>query len=274
LGSGGSESSQQQEGSSAEKGQEDTNEDEAKKKKKKAAVSKELKNKMRGEDPRAKILHQMYKRNRPGNVASVEGWTGHKIPKGIVQNVLEEMAKSGELKTKDTNGKNKIYWFNQSLFKIKPKDASKLKAEVEDLQTQLGQVQEENTECTKELRRLEATPPDSELEKTVAELEQTRSELSARLTAVRSASVDITPAERQKQRQLFMTYREAWLKRKRQCLDALGTISDAMEKKTKDMMSLVGIETDEDANAAVPPSLGGGFEVNKRPAKIGTKKRR
>lgn len=48
---------------------------------------------------------------RPGNVASVEGWTGHKIPKGIVQNSLEELAKSGELSVTGKTGK--VYWFNQ-----------------------------------------------------------------------------------------------------------------------------------------------------------------
>lgn len=48
---------------------------------------------------------------RPGNVGSVEGWTSHKIPKGIVQNCLEELAKSGELTVAGKVGK--VYWFNQ-----------------------------------------------------------------------------------------------------------------------------------------------------------------
>jgi hypothetical protein len=41
----------------------------------------------------------------------VEGWTQHKIPKGIVQNCLEELAKSGELSVAGKVGK--VYWFNQ-----------------------------------------------------------------------------------------------------------------------------------------------------------------
>lgn len=41
----------------------------------------------------------------------MEGWTSHKIPKGIVQNSLEELAKSGELSVTGKTGK--VYWFNQ-----------------------------------------------------------------------------------------------------------------------------------------------------------------
>jgi len=81
------------------------------KKKKKGAVSSALKAKMRGQDPRSKILAAMYKRNRPGNVGTVEAFTGYRIPKGIVQATLEELVKSGELCAND--GHVKVFWFNQ-----------------------------------------------------------------------------------------------------------------------------------------------------------------
>lgn len=82
----------------------ENDENKPKKKKKKGAISRELKAIMRSEGPRGKILHAMYKKNRPGNVGTVETFTSHKIPKGVVQQILEDFAKSGELKMKDNKG--------------------------------------------------------------------------------------------------------------------------------------------------------------------------
>ncbi len=140
--------------------------------------------------PSAKILHVMYKRNRPGNAATVEGFTGHKIPKGVVQNTLEELAKSGELKVKES--KNKIYWFNQvriaraffvisslicsdrcaiqDLFRSKGQDLVKSQKEVEEHVSMLSSLEEEREQLQRELRHVEAHPPDEALECTVAEV--------------------------------------------------------------------------------------------------------
>ena len=141
-----------------------------KKKKKKGAVPKELKDKMRGEGPKSKILAAMYKKNRPGNVATVEAFTGHKIPKGVVQQVLEELAKSGELSVKDSNGKNKVYWFNQSQFRAKGLNLTKLNAEVEEKQEVLSGLQEERAKLEKSLHKLEAQPSNEDLEGQITEL--------------------------------------------------------------------------------------------------------
>ena len=118
---------------------------------------------MRSDDHKAKILHVMYKRNRPGNVATVEAFTGHKIPKGIVQNSLEELVKSGELKAKDSNGKNRIYWFNQDLFRLKSLDLGGMAAGIEDSNSRLRSLQEESSELSKALSSLLSQPADSEL---------------------------------------------------------------------------------------------------------------
>jgi hypothetical protein len=63
----------------------------------------------------------------------------------------------------------------------------------------------------------------------------------------------MTPADREKRRKKFHTCRDAWLKRKRQCLDVVGNIAEAMEKKNGEMEKLIGIETDEAAACQVPP---------------------
>jgi hypothetical protein len=142
--------------------------EDSEKRKKKATVSKELKAKMRAEGPKGKILHVMYKYNRPGNATTVEGFTGHKIPKGIVQNTLDELAKSGELRVKE--GKNKIYWFNQDLFKSKGLDLINLNKQVEESTELLKGLQDENGSLQKDLRQLESFPADEDLGTILEEL--------------------------------------------------------------------------------------------------------
>jgi hypothetical protein len=151
-------------------GEEEEDGDQPKKKKKKGAISRELKAIMRSEGPKGKILHAMYKKNRPGNVATVENFTGHKIPKGVVQQILDDFAKSGELKMKDNNGKNKIYWFNQDNFRSKGIDVSKVVVDIEEKKEELSSLEEEHEGLMKTLRKIEAEPEDDDLERQIIEL--------------------------------------------------------------------------------------------------------
>ena len=237
--------------------------DTPKKKKKKKTISNELKAKMRGEDPRSKILHAMYKRNRPGNVGTVEGFTKHKIPKGIVQGTLDELAKSGELCVKD--GKNKVYWFNQDHFKVKGTDMVKLAKAITNQTEDVGALQAERGELQKELSHLESEPIEDDLDRFVSELTQKCGALRDRVAAVRSASVDVNPAEREKQRKKFSTYRDAWTTRKRQCNAAVGSIADSMQKTLAEMEKLVGVENDGDANVVIPPFVGAAGRTHIKP---------
>ena len=82
-----------------------------------------------------------------------------------------------------------------------------------------------------------------------------RDGLQARVTALQGSSVQLTPTEREKLRKQQATYREAWVKRRRDCSNVVGEIADGMEKKTKEMFSLMGLETDEDEGVEVPPSV-------------------
>mmetsp|Transcript_39255 Transcript_39255/g.50706 ORF Transcript_39255/g.50706 Transcript_39255/m.50706 type:complete len:422 (-) Transcript_39255:222-1487(-) len=227
----------------------------AKKKKKKGAISRELKAIMRGEGPRAKILHVMYKKNRPGNVSTIENFTGHKIPKGVVQQVLEDFAKSGELKMKDNNGKNKIYWFNQDHFRSKGLNVSKILKDIDENKEKLGEYEDEEQGLIKALRKLESEPSDEDLENKIIELTERKKELELQVDTLKANAIILTPIEKELMKKKFTTYRDAWVKRKRQCSDAVGDIADAMEKKQKDAENIIGIETDEGSNVMLPPPL-------------------
>lgn len=48
-------------------------------------------------------------------------------------------------------------------------------------------------------------------------------------------------------------YRNEWKQRKEKCMDFLDNLSDAMEKKLKDIFKMLDIERDEDLNVKIPP---------------------
>jgi hypothetical protein len=50
-------------------------------------------------------------------------------------------------------------------------------------------------------------------------------------------------------------YRKTWLTRKQLCMDAVDILSEGLGKKTKDVMSEMCLETDQDAGVALPPSM-------------------
>ena len=137
-------------------------------------------------------------------MGTVESWMSYQIPKGIVQNVLEDLTKSGDLRVKE--GKNKVYWFNQvqtiiwfvpdslscplseqlvnsfcvqylcewlvlqERFRSKGLDLTKLNKEVEEKKEALEAISEEHAAHLKQLRAYEATPPDGDLDRLIEEL--------------------------------------------------------------------------------------------------------
>ena len=248
-------------------GPRDDTELEQKKKKKRKTVSNETREKMKGQGPKSRIFYAMYKVNRPGNVANVEQWLGHKIPKGIVQNTLEEIAKNGDIVEKTgKNGQNKVWFFNQNLFKSKGLDMTKVIAQMEDDKEALDEVTEEMEGKRKILRTLEAQPTDLELEVQVKTLEQESDDLRARIATAEGSSVVMTPQEREKRRKEYFKFRAEWVKRKRQCVDLVGALADGMEKKSKEVESLLGIQTDLDVGIErLPPADLLGKDLKARP---------
>lgn len=73
---------------------------------------------------------------------------------------------------------------------------------------------------------------------------------------MRSTNLDITPQAREKTKKQFTTLRGEWTKRKRWCAEAIGNLADSCDKKPADMAKVIGVETDEDAGATLPPVLG------------------
>ena len=70
--------------------------------------------------------------------------------------------------------------------------------------------------------------------------------------------IDSHNKEKQSRKKLgtkFNTMRKEWKNRKEKCIDFCYNLSDAMEKKPKDIFKLIDIETDEDYNVKLPPLL-------------------
>jgi hypothetical protein len=106
-----------------------------------------------------------------------------------------------------------------------------------------------------------------------------KQELTERVNKLKQNSVVLTPAQREQMKKKFATNRDAWVKRRRQCLDAVGSISDAMEKKPAEIEKLIGIETDEMCGVVLPPAslnkpvAGSRINIVRRPLPVGKLKK-
>jgi len=146
----------------------------------------------------------------------------------------------------------------QAQFRAKGTDLGKLTASVAGQTEALATAQSERASLAAELARLEADPTAAELNVLVGEASSRVKGLSERAAALRAlaasgaSGADLTPAAKERQRKKLLEYRDAWLKRKRACTEALANLADAMELKPKDVSREVGIETDDDAGVQLP----------------------
>ena len=46
--------------------------------------------------------------------------------------------------------------------------------------------------------------------------------------------------------------RKSWIDTKRKCMDFVENLADGLDKKTKETLNIVGIETDENEGVAIP----------------------
>mmetsp|Transcript_3990 Transcript_3990/g.11695 ORF Transcript_3990/g.11695 Transcript_3990/m.11695 type:complete len:221 (-) Transcript_3990:18-680(-) len=172
---------------------------------------------------------------------------------GIVQNCLEEWVRSGEVRMTDQSNQ-KVYWFNQALYKLSDSNLSSVQKEVEELKENQQELSESLQSMEAELQSLEATPTNTDLPQLLAKEEKDVKGLRARADKLRSSGIVITPAEKERKTKNLSRYRSEWVKRKRLCMDMVHMIADGMEKRPKEVQKLIGIETDEDVQVTLPPA--------------------
>lgn len=114
-----------------------------------------------------------------------------------------------------------------------------------------------------EINRLKATKKNSELDQSIKglvdgnalirqKIEACKAAAAAPSAGKKGARVDVLPNDSKSLKTLSNLWREEWIKMKRKCTDFVDRMADGMEKKPKECMKLLDIETDESEGVSLP----------------------
>ena len=176
------------------------------------------------------------------------------LDKGLV--IKKEFAASKSGRTKE------LYWANQDATAKEVRSLLPDPQEIRAAQEEYSALRKQDAGIVMEMNVLQHEPGNEELSAQLAELEEAVRALQGRLKATKdriaqtnmstkkSATKEQCP-HRMKLRINFM--RDEWKKRKTKCMDFVDQLADGMEKKQKDVIKLLDLETDEMENVIMPP---------------------
>ena len=175
------------------------------------------------------------------------------LAKPAVQRALDSMVLEGSLREK-TYGKQKIYFVDQS------KTTPVTSQEAAQVDEELAQLTQECQQLTEEVRLLESKASGVSKQKSLQQLKQEKESLlkecehlETRVASLKQASGGVDPVENRKVRDKRTRRVLEWRKRKRLATSSLDAILEFYVKPKKALMEEMGIETDEDYDAVLPP---------------------
>ncbi|KAK1942993.1 Homologous-pairing protein 2 [Phytophthora citrophthora] len=211
---------------------------------------------MNAGDAEAAVLDYMRKTNRPYSLLNVFENMHRAIAKPSLTKLLDNLVAKEELVSK-TYGKAKIYYMNQNNLPV-PSEAEHLA-----LEEQIKTVTADCAASEQELKNAEATLSgitlqisDADLDAALKQLDEEAATLEKKVeTLDQPDRSPVSPGRKDALKRKFTTYRTAWVQRKRIAMDGVNQIADGMEKKTKAVLDLVGVETDEEAGIKELPTI-------------------
>eukprot|EP00752_Nemacystus_decipiens_P001704 g1650.t1 len=201
--------------------------------------------------PKAAVSDYMQQSNRPYSYINVFDNLRKKIPKAMVQKLLDELVRDGTLNVQEY-GKAKIYYANQDALPNGAGDTSaeklrRLDQEAQSLTSQLEIASKQEQQSRSRVSLLSSQPTDAalaeKLDQSVRDLEQAE----ARNAAAKGEGRSVVAGSMKAAKSDFNKFRALWVDRKRNAMDVVDMIADGMEKKPKVVMGELGVELDEEA---------------------------
>lgn len=166
-----------------------------------------------------------------------------------------------------------LYWANQDAKSKELMDSLNMvpPLEIKHAQEELAHLQREHILLVNEITGITKAPSNAELNEQVQamvtqvqELEQRLQETHGRIRASESnrgksvtlASNRKQPSKTQSSKQIkkrINAMRLQWKTRKEKCMDFIEQLADGMEKKVKEVLNLLELETDEMVGVKIPP---------------------
>ena len=203
----------------------------------------------------------------------------------LMLSLLDKKIAVKKVFTSKTGKTKEIYWANQESKAKAVTDLFPSPGEIQAAQSEIQLWRQQEVDVTKELEILHQQPSNEEIKSQTADLEKVIADLTKRVSATKSRIAEAkqhsqpqrfgkpkTAAQLARERCprrmkiRFNNMRDEWKRRKQKCTDFIDQLSDAMEKKPKEVSNILDLETDEMAGVKIPPKM----EVED----VGKKKRR
>lgn len=219
----------------------------------KSAKGKKKAKKLSLQEIRTKIVAYLTRENRPLNAVAVYENTKRIMPKTKLQGVLEELGTTPGSGVKMVKfGKTGVFFADQDQFEdASPERLAELKKDLNAAKSSLSEATRALASLRAQEKRLGAEPTDSELKTELPRLREIVAALSAELDAFESKGEKVDPKKKEKLEKALNSYVKVWKKRKRDAMDVVDQFADGAEKKPKQIIALLGLETDEELNVNI-----------------------
>jgi predicted transcriptional regulator len=222
------------------------------------------------------LLHLMFMSCKPYTVKSLAQQM--KTNESSVNFCMLSLTDKGWIVKKEFTSKGgrskELYWANQTAKSKELYDALRivLPHQMQAAQEELAQLQQDEKERSHQLAQLTDGPSNEELDTLLTSAQSEVSALKQKLEAtqarVRQATATDKPAPLKGGRKQppakknncpkrlkirINQMRDEWRKRKNKCMDFIDQLADGMEKKVKDVVKLLELETDEEEGVKMPP---------------------
>ncbi|CAN0146947.1 unnamed protein product [Ascophyllum nodosum] len=208
--------------------------------------------------PKGAVSDYMMRSNRPFSCINVFDNLHKKIPKAMIQKLLDELTRDGTLKVQEYS-KARIYYANQDALpggagEVSDEKLGKLEQEAKDLTSKLEVASAEARAMQARVQALAAQPTDTDLDDKLASTARDVEQMEARNAAIKAQGHGASTGEggMKAARAGFNKFRALWVKRKRNAMDVVDMIADGMDKKPKVIMDMLDLEPDEDP---IPPKM-------------------
>ncbi|CAG8751576.1 4199_t:CDS:2 [Dentiscutata erythropus] len=191
-----------------------------------------------------KVLDYLRKQNRPYSATDISNNLHGAVTKAIAQKVLTSLVDKEEVVCKPY-GKQLVYVISQEQFESpSPDELNNMDVEIEDLKKEANDYKERNKQLQSVLSGLTNSLTNEQVEEKLKTLAEKNNRNEERLQELKSGTKSVSVEDKNHIEALYAKNRKLWRQRKRMFDEIFAQIADATEKKTRELMDDLGIETD------------------------------
>nr|CAH8874320.1 unnamed protein product [Trichobilharzia regenti] len=197
------------------------------------------------------VLSFFEKENRPFSIVDVCGVLKNH-GKTAISKALDELASESLIKEK-AYGKQKVYVYDQTkLPSFDESEIKKMEAECANLSSLLAEEQKKLKNAADELKKVTSDLTKEEAEAELIQVNDQLNKIKAEVNTLKSNGPRITESDLKSISEGHNKVINEWRKRKRIAMNIIDAVAEGYPSSKKQLMSDIGIETDEDCGAKIP----------------------